>query len=310
VLDSTYPAVEVVLLDSGSEDGSVAYVEREFPGVEVVALRRNLGFAGGYDRIIRQDRPELLVLLNNDTAVKTDWLEPLVEVMDTDEHVAIAGCQMLRFSDHEMIDHAGGKINPLGGGIDLRKGWRLSNQRNQKVTVSGFACGGGMMLRRTAYLHVGGFDTDYIAYHEDVDLAWRCWLMGWKVAYVPQSVVYHHGSAHTGPMETPHRLFLCQKNRVRNLIKNAGRARLWKGLVAAAGFDLVRLIRFIRCSGFDQASTLLLANLEVLREVPFLMKKRRSIQQFRRRSDDELQRLGVFVSLREAILEYFFLIGG
>jgi GT2 family glycosyltransferase len=294
------------LVDNGSRDGSVELVRARFPAVRVVELSENHGFAGAYDQVLRDerllgDRP-LVALLNNDVRVAPDFLAPLVAAMAPDD-VALAGSRLLS-ADGARVDHAGGHIAIIGGGVDVAKYAPAAAAPAEAPIPTGFACGGALLLRRAAYLALGGFDPGYVIYHEDVDLAWRAWLMGWRVLHVPASVVYHEGGALMGRPDSPRRLFLSQRNRLRNLVRLAGPERLAAGLAASAAFDLLRAADFARRGDGARLAALARADLAVAAELPRLLGARARLQQARVRGDVELARAGVFASLGETVRAY------
>ncbi|MBI5481608.1 MAG: glycosyltransferase family 2 protein [Deltaproteobacteria bacterium] len=301
------PLLEPWLVDNGSRDGSVDLVRARFPAVRVVALGDNLGFAGAYDRVLRDDallaeRP-LVVLLNNDVRVGPDFLAPLVTAM-ADADVALAGSRLLS-GDGRRVDHAGGQVALIGGGVDIGKFAPAPAGPPAPAATTGFACGGALCVRRSAYLALGGFDPAYVIYHEDVDLGWRAWLMGWRVLHVPTSVVYHEGGALMGRPDDPRRLFLSQRNRLRNLIRLSGPRRLLEGLAVSACFDLVRTGGFAWHRDGARLRALLAADRDVVLELPALLRARRELQRRRVRDDRELARAGVFASFGASVRAYF-----
>ncbi len=299
------PRLEPWLVDNGSRDGSVELVQERFPEVRVVALGENLGFAGAYDRVLRDEallggRP-LVALLNNDVRVAPGWLAPLVSAIEPSD-VAICGSRLLS-ADGRTIDHAGGKVAPNGGGVDLGK-FEPATPESRVPFETGFACGGSLLVRRDVYLELGGFDPAYVIYHEDVGLGWSAWLAGRRVLHVPASVVYHEGGARMGPPESPRRLYLSQRNRLRNLLRFAGPARLAEGILYSLAFDLARSLKY--AAGGDRArlSALWRADLDTLREVGELRHRRGDAQAHRVRSDAQLAAAGIFATLPDSIHAY------
>jgi len=294
--------LEPWLVDNGSRDGSVDLVRAEFPEVRVVALGANLGFAGAYDRVLRDEAllgdVPLVALLNNDVRVAPGWLPPLVAAIAPDD-VAICGSRMLS-GDGTRVDHAGGQVAVIGGGVDVDK-YALAAATSSPPHATGFACGGALLLKRRLYLELGGFDPAYVIYHEDVDLSWRAWLLGYRVLHVPASVVCHEGGALMGAAESPRRLFLSQRNRLRNLVRLSGPGRLAAGLGVAAAFDLVRAGSFAVRGDHSRLRALLEADRDVALELPRLWRARAALQARRVRGDAELARAGVFAPLGQSV---------
>lgn len=303
VLTTEYPSFEAVLIDNASTDDSVAFVQQHFPSVRIVRFEKNYGFAEGYDRAIRATESDFIALLNNDTHVHPRWLMELMQTLRDEPSVAIAGAKLLCSARPELIDHAGGLISPIGSGID-----RAKYQPDELVHFSsgpiGFACGGALVLRKKCYLDVGGFDPAYQFYHEDVDLAWRCWLSGYQVYFVNTAIVYHKGGELLGGRESPTRIFLCQRNRLWNLWKNANAWNLTKGILISLLFDGYRVVRYLFQGYPGGVSAIIKGNWAAARALGQIWRKRRAIQARRTISDRALRQRGVICTFAQAIQSY------
>ncbi|MEO0650928.1 MAG: glycosyltransferase family 2 protein, partial [Planctomycetota bacterium] len=194
--------VEVVMIDNGSSDGSVEALREQWPWVRTIANEQNVGFSRGCNQGAEEAADaELLVFLNNDMRVEPDWLRELVGPVVRGECVA-ATAKMLSW-DGKRLDSAGGGVNFHG--IGIAKGYKLPPGPEFDVpTRTLFACGGAMAVRADAFRELGGFDEEFFAYYEDVDLGWRMWVAGYEVHYAPRAVCYHHHSStsKTFPVET------------------------------------------------------------------------------------------------------------
>ncbi len=299
--ETTFADREDVLVDNGSRDGSVVHVRERFPTVHVVAFPTNLGFAGAYDRVIREHcESELVCLLNNDVRVAPGWLGELVAALDADRDAAIAGARLLSYPDGARVDHDGGLISPIGAGVDIGKFHPPGPSGPPRA--SGFACGAALLVRRADYLALGGFDPTYVIYHEDVEIAWKAWRAGRRVLHVPEAVVYHKGGALMGRPDSPRRLYLSQRNRLRNLLKHRGAVGLARGLALSLGFDAVRSARFLLSADRERLRSLWRANRDVLAELGALMRARAA---FSPSADDEaLCASGVFASVRASVTAF------
>ncbi len=308
VLKNHYPFFDVFLIDNGSQDASVDFTRQHYPMVHIVPLGENLGFAGAYDRVIRELDHEYVVLLNNDTVVDSQWLQALMVVAEKDERIAACGSKIVAVWNPKIIDHAGGMLTLIGSGLDQGK-WTVDNGQYDTTREVGFGCGCSLLIRRQAYLEVGGFDPEYIIYHEDVDLCWRMRLLGYKVMFVHDSLVYHHlGGGTIRSIEHPWKTYLCQKNRLANIIKNIGQTRLVVALFVSLGYDAVRSARFLLLRRFDLIRMIFSGYLNTLERSRTLVKDRCRTQEMRSVSDSELKQF--FAPLILSISDYTRLIAG
>jgi GT2 family glycosyltransferase len=201
-LDYPEDRLEVVLVDNGSNDGSVEHVKAAHGWVHLVENERNAGFSAGCNQGAHAaSRPEVLVFLNNDMRVEPSWLRELVGPLVRSE------CQA---TTAKMYSWDGRKMNSAGGGmnfhgIGIQRGYLEDpGPEHDEPQRSLFACGGAMAIDAAVYHDVGGFDEEFFAYYEDVDLGWRMWVLGHEVHYTPSAVCFHHHSStsRTFPMET------------------------------------------------------------------------------------------------------------
>jgi GT2 family glycosyltransferase len=302
LLKITQPSFDIYLIDNASSDSSIELTRTRYPTVRIIRNETNLGFAGAYDQAIRVLDYEYVVLLNNDTLVEAKWLQALFTPAEDDEEVAACTSKIVMMSDHTILDHAGGMLTLTGSGLDVGK-WSKDRGQYQAAREVGFGCGCSLLIRRSAYLEAGGFDPRYIIYHEDVDLCWRMRLLGYSVMYVPDSVVYHHlgGGTITG-MENPWKTYLCQKNRLANMIKNMGPALLGKGILVSIGYDTVRIVRYLLLRRTDLLRALFKGYWDTFKELKYLLKQRQMVQKRRKISDRDLCRF--FQPLTSSAKEY------
>jgi GT2 family glycosyltransferase len=193
-LDYPVDRLQLILCDNGSSDGSAEYVRSRFPGVEVVALDDNYGFAEGNDRAAALAAGDWLGFLNNDMHVEPGWLRQLLAPLREQPGLACIASRIANW-DGSAIDFIGGGVNFQGHGFQMDHGQTVSSQDCPRRLL--FACGGAMLVRRDVFLEAGGFDPDYFAFFEDVDLGWRLNLLGHDVWYEPGATAFHrhHGTA-------------------------------------------------------------------------------------------------------------------
>jgi GT2 family glycosyltransferase len=193
----SYPDFEVIVVDNGSTDSSLELLERDYPEVRVVALPENRGFAGGVNAGIREALGEIVAVFNNDAEADPRWLEELAEALARHPEAGMATPKVLLFDRRDIINTTG-DFYGVDGVPGNRGVWqRDEGQFDREEYVFG-AAGVAAAYRRAMLDEVGLFDEDLISYCEDVDLAWRAQLAGWKCVYVPKAVVYHKLSATGG----------------------------------------------------------------------------------------------------------------
>jgi len=207
------------LVDNGSTDGSVEYVQMHFPEVTIVALPRNLGFCAANNLAIKQAQGDYIALLNNDTEVTSQWLGELKKALDTYGEAGFCASKMLFYNQRDTIDTAGDLFYSCGVGGKRGHGAKDGERFSRKEYLFG-ACAGAAIYRRSMLEEIGLFDEDLSpAYDEDIDLSFRAQLAGYRCLFVPEAVVYHH-VASTFRSRPGRALFLARRNSFDVLIKN------------------------------------------------------------------------------------------
>ena len=225
VVAHTEGDAEVVVADNGSTDDSLQWLRLNYPDVRVIRLDRNYGFAGGYNRALREVESEYVLLLNSDVEVTAGWWQPLVEVLDTESDVAAVAPKLLADMERTKFEYAGaagGFIDYLG--YPFCRGRILSNVEEDEGQYDNrrdifWASGAAMCCRRELFESLGGFDEDFFAHMEEIDLQWRMQLAGWRIVVEPKSVVYHLGGG-TLPASS-RKIFLNHRNNLAMLFKCA-----------------------------------------------------------------------------------------
>jgi len=211
---------EVVFVDNGSTDGSVEFVKGRFPAARVIENASNLGFAKANNIGMAQARGKYILTLNNDTELKADFLDNLLQAANgADSGVGMWAPKILSMEPPHRIDSVGGLLI-YPDGLARGRG-RLEVDTGQYDGINDiFAPSACAALYRRAMLdEIGLFDEDYFAYCEDTDLGLRARLAGWKAASVPEAVVYHYYSGTSGRY-TPFKAYLVERNRIYTAIKD------------------------------------------------------------------------------------------
>lgn len=189
-----YPEYQVVVVDNGSTDGSVALIETRFPQVKLCRVETNQGFAAGNNAALRRYQNKFAVLVNPDVVVNAGWLRHLIAPLLQDERIAIAGCK-LYYPDGETLQHAGGYLSrpqAFPGHFGLRE---VDEGQYDEVRDVEYVIGAAMAIRRSILDEIGFLDEGYFLYYEEADFCARARRAGYRVVYVPQATAVHHESA-------------------------------------------------------------------------------------------------------------------
>lgn len=249
LLNSTYPNLAIIVGDNGSTDQSISFIKEHFPSVEIIDNKENFGFAEGYNRVLREVVADYFVLLNSDVEVTPNWIDPVIEMMEANQRIGAAQPKIRSFHDRTHFEHAGaagGYIDWLGypfcAGRILETTEKDTGQYQQPREIF-WASGAALFIRREAWLAAGGFDKDFFAHMEEIDLCWRLKLLGYKISYCPQSSVYHVGGG-TLHKENPFKTYLNFRNNLFMLQKNLP---FWQAIFIIFirfWLDFIALIRF------------------------------------------------------------------
>ncbi len=214
---------EILVVDNGSSDGGPEWVRENHPDVRVIALGENRGFSGALMTGVRRSSRPLVCFLNNDTEVQPDWLIQLVRTLESDKSIGAVSATLVYMHDPGMVNFGGGGMTWPGYGYQDRLGWPLiSLQDRPEVEDTLFPSGAAMLIDRRLLLDCGGLDEElFPIYHEDVDLGWRLWVMGYRVVITRKSVVLHYEGGNTGPRPGAARIaMLGFRHSIRCSIKN------------------------------------------------------------------------------------------
>ncbi len=279
LLAQTYSDFEVIVVDNGSSDDSVNYIESHYPQVTVVKNSDNLGFSGGTNVGIARAKGDYILTLNNDTYLDQDFLKHIIKPMLYVDSVGMCASKMI-FPD--------GRINSTGiclsrSGAAWNRGMFEVDRGQYEASIDIFGpCAGAALYRKKMLEEVGLFDEDFFLYMEDVDLAFRAKLAGWGCTYVHKAVAFHiHGG--TAGFGSDLSVYYGNRNIVWYVLKDFPRWLLLSSLLWIVGRNLA-VIPYYAARG--QGKVILKSKIDALRGAPKMLRKRRQI--VRKISDREV----------------------
>lgn len=292
VLETDYPAFEVIFVDNASTDDSVRHIQQLFgqnQKMRIIVNAKNYGFAEGNNIGIRNSKGKYIALLNSDTRVHPNWLKELVNVIDH-EKIGAVQSKLLRMGAPDFLDCAGGFVDYYGYHFERGHGEKASNY-NQPSEVF-YAKGAGMLLKNDVLRKTGFFDADTFLYFDEVDLCWRIWLSGYKVAYAPKSVVYHALASTTSELQTKMRVYFYTRNHLMILLKNYSLANLFKAVAVSILFETRNIFLFLARRKPQVSAARIQALLWNLFNFDRIWQKRGFVQKYVRIiSDQEVRRI-------------------
>lgn len=250
VYNSTYPNIEFVVGDNGSTDNSVAFVRETYPSINIIRNDQNYGFAGGYNEILNRVEADYYVLLNSDVEVTPGWIEPVIQYLETEPNMVVAQPKIMAYHEKGTFEYAGA----AGGFLDyfgypfcrgrLFQEVEVDRQQYDNNQEVFWATGAAFFIRAEKWKEAGGFDSDFFAHMEEIDLCWRLKRMGYRIGYVADSTVYHVGGG-TLKTSNPQKTYLNFRNNLLMIQKNTGVLACWWIIFLRLWLDLAAAINFL-----------------------------------------------------------------
>ena len=239
----------VYVADNASTDDSIEFIKENFPTVKIIANDKNGGFAKGYNDALKEVEADIYALVNSDVEVTENWLTPIIKEFTTDANTAIIQPKILDYKNKEKFEYAGaagGFLDVLGypycRGRIFNTLEKDKGQYNDIIKIN-WASGACFFIRSNVYHQLGGFDEDYFAHQEEIDLCWRTNNLGHSIKYVGKTTIYHVGGA-TLNEENSYKTFLNFRNSLFSLVKNAPTNRVFFYVFIRLILDGVAGIRF------------------------------------------------------------------
>jgi hypothetical protein len=244
------PEADIYVADNASTDESVAFVKANFPTVKIVVNESNFGFAQGYNEALKYIDSEVFALVNSDIEVTKNWLKPIIATFENELKTAIIQPKILDFKSKEYFEYAG-----AAGGFMDKYGYMFCRGRifetlekdngqyddNCEIFWASGAC---FFIRSSVYKELNGFDADFFAHQEEIDLCWRAFNKGHSIKYNSKSVVYHVGGA-TLQHGNPKKTFLNFRNSLLMMLKNLPKNQLLPVLFIRLILDGIAGIKFL-----------------------------------------------------------------
>ncbi|MDD2286217.1 MAG: glycosyltransferase family 2 protein [Paludibacter sp.] len=296
------PDVEIYVADNGSTDKSVVLLGKNFKEVKILLFDRNYGFAEGYNRALAQIEADYFVILNSDVEVTSGWLKPMLDYLE--QHADVAACQpkILSYDKRTYFEHAGA----AGGFIDFL-GYPFCRGRILAVTEEDrgqydevcdvfWATGACLLIRADIFKNAGGFDDDFFAHMEEIDLCWRLKSRGYRIVCVPESKVFHVGGG-TLHVEHPHKTYLNFRNNLLLLYKNLSKQNLFPVLFVRFFMDYLAAFQLFVTGKPRNAKAVFKARKDYRKMLPsFKNKRRENLQKTIRSHIPEIARKSIILN--------------
>jgi len=280
LLDQDRNQLDVIVSDNGSEDGSIDFIRKKFPSIQIVENCKNLGFGSAVNRGFSIAKGDYLLFLNSDLKLDSKCVGELVNILEGDSSVGGAIPKILHIDQQNKINSLGVLINYTGIAYPNLLGQKDPGWMEPFES----ACGGIFMLKREVYETVGGFDEDLFLYHEDHDLSWRIRLAGWRLKVAPQAIMHHHYKFNKGTLK----YYSSEKNRLCILLKNMGIKTL--ALISPA-LVIVEFAQWFHAAINGWFLLKIKSYIEILTLLPNILAKRKKQKSLCRVSDKEITRI-------------------
>ena len=274
---------KIYVADNASTDTSIAVIKEQFPSVTIIQNDGNYGFAKGYNVALQQVQEEYYALVNSDVEVTENWLTPVLSIFETEPNVGIIQPKILDYKNKAYFEYAGaagGFIDQFGypycRGRIFETIEKDNGQYNDELEIF-WASGACFFIRKEVYQKLNGFDGDFFAHQEEIDLCWRAFNLGYKAKYTSQSVVNHVGGA-TLNESNPKKTFLNFRNSLLMLTKNLPENKLVPILFARLLLDGLAGIQFIFKGKFIHCWAILKAHFHFYHLINKTLKKRKGTQ--------------------------------
>lgn len=284
VVKHTPSYVDIVVADNGSTDDSIEFLKANFPSVIITQNAKNGGFAKGYNDALKQVKADIYILLNSDVEVSKNWIEPLLERLNSSNLIAACQPKILSYKEKNKFEHAGaagGYIDKFGFAFCRGRIFNaIEEDKNQYQDSSEifWATGACMAIKADLFHHFGGFDEDFFAHMEEIDLCWRLKNNGYQIWYEANSTVYHLGGG-TLNYESPQKIFLNFRNNLFLITKNKASKFIFLDLFIRLVLDGIAGLFFLINGNFNGFISVLKAHFAFYASLNKMLQKRKKLMQ-------------------------------
>ena len=281
VIKNTPAKVDIYIIDNGSTDKSIDFISAYFPSVKIINLDNNYGYAKGYNLGIKKIDADIICLLNNDVEVTANWTDPIIELFKSEKDTAIIQPKLLDYNNRKMFDYAGA----AGGFLDkfgypycrgrIYNNIEVDDGQYDDISKIFWACGACFFIRKEIFELVGGFDDNYWAHMEEIDLCWRTQNLGFQVKYHYKSTVYHL-NAGTLNVNDSNKTYYNFRNQLYTLTKNC-KENLFLLLLFKFFIDLLISIFFLLTKGIKHTLAIYRAYISFYRKLQQLTILRKNL---------------------------------
>ena len=271
----------VYIIDNGSTDDSVSFIQEKYPAIEIIQLDQNYGFSEGYNRGLAQINAPYYLLLNSDIEVEPHWIDSLLSQIERDKNVVACQPKILSYQNKQEFEHAGasgGFLDKFGypfcrGRIFMHCEEDFGQYDNPTSIV--WASGACLLIESTIFHKVGGLDNRFFAHMEEIDLCWRIKNHGYDIKCYPNVKVYHLGGG-TLSQSHPRKTFLNFRNGMALLVKNLPPGKIKRVILSRLLLDGIAAIKFLFDGNLKHSWAVFKAHISFYRMLPYLLKKRKA----------------------------------
>jgi GT2 family glycosyltransferase len=283
VIASAYPNLQLIVGDNASTDGSIDYLKTNFPMVNILENDQNYGYAGGYNHILSRVEADYFVLLNSDVEVPTNWIQPIIDKMESDDRIAAAQPKIKWQTQKDKFEYAGA----AGGFMDLHAfpfcrgrifdNVEADNGQYSTDTDIFWASGAAFFIKSKVWKEIKGLDEDLFAHMEEIDLCWRLKNLGYRIVCCTGAEVYHLGGG-TLNANNPHKTYLNFRNNLIIMQKNLPLSDAYFRIFIRFWFDFAAWLQFLLQGKFEFSLAITKAHFHFLRDIDRNAQKRTSFQ--------------------------------